>query len=67
MPKTEYYQLSGNLTIQDIEIQLNRILNQISDRIDKIEGNRGISTIQDGLTIENTGVIVHGINTSGEV
>ena len=68
MPSTEVYEVSGSLSIQDMENKLNSILSQISNRIDAIEGIRGTSTIQVGMTVKNTsGEIVHGFNTSEEV
>jgi len=66
--KTVFYQLSGNKAVNDMESMLNQILASISDRLDKLEGNRGNSTIQDSLTIESiAGDILHGINTLDEI
>ena len=62
MPSKEIYYLVG----EDLRDQLNFILSRISDRLDQIEGNRGTSTIQDGITIKNSDNIIHGFNTSDE-
>jgi len=66
MPSKELYRISGN-SLPEIKQSLDFILSRISDRLDQIEGNRGTSTIIDGITIKTNEQIVHGINTSDEV
>ncbi len=68
MAKTRFYQLDNPQNFQEVSNQINYILNQISDRLDQIEGIRGTSTVQSRLDIETSdGYIVHGFNTDDEV
>jgi len=66
MPRTEFYQIYAYADEDDLINQINFILNQISNRIDQLEGIRGTTTIQDGVTIKSDGAILHGINTESE-
>lgn len=60
--KESYFITSTN--IEELVTSMNFILSRISDRLDKIEGLRGNSTVSNSLDIlgsdEN---IVHGFNT----
>jgi hypothetical protein len=66
MASKEFYQIRSR-TLDGIVNDLNFILSRISERLDQMEGNRGTSTVQDGLTIESSDEIVHGFNTENEV
>lgn len=66
MPSREFYQLTAQ-NFPDLVNQLNFLLARLQDRFDKIEGVRGVSTIEDGLQIETDGEVVHGFNTEDEV
>ena len=61
----ENYQLRAQ-DLSSLLNELNFIFSRIADRLDKIEGIRGTSTIVDGLTIETNSQIVHGFNTDNE-
>lgn len=61
----ENYQVNAPDLINALN-QLNFFLARIVDRLDKIEGLRGTSTIVDSLTIETNSQIVHGFNTDNE-
>lgn len=61
----EHYQINpGDLA--NVISQMNFILARMADRMDKIEGLRGTSTIVDGLSIETNSQVVHGFNTTDE-
>lgn len=63
MAKTEVYRINNPQSLDDIANQLNSILARLADRIDRLEGIRGTTTIQDGYVIENDdGHILHGVN-----
>ena len=66
MASKEHYQIRSQ-TIEGLITDLNFILARISDRLDQVEGNRGTSTVQDGLTIKSNDEIIHGFNTEEEV
>lgn len=66
MPKTEFYQIYAFANEDDLINQINFFLNRIADRLDQLEGIRGTTTIQDGVTIETDGAILHGTNTDNE-
>ena len=65
MASKEHYQIRAN-NLGAVVTELNFILSRIADRLDQMEGNRGTSTVQDGLTIESNDEIVHGFNTENE-
>lgn len=67
MALKEVYQIAESASLSAITIQLNAILAMIADRLDRIEGHRGASTIQDSVTINSGGDTVHGFNTENEV
>lgn len=67
MAVTEYYAVTGTQSQKDLEDQLNRILLRIAQRLDKLEGIRGESTVQESLYIKSDGVTLHGVNTENEV
>jgi len=66
MASKEHYQIRSR-TLEGLVTDLNFILARITERLDQIEGNRGTSTVQDGLIIESNDEIVHGFNTENEV
>ena len=66
MASKEHYQITSQ-DVAGIIRDLNFILARISDRLDQVEGNRGTSTVQDGLTIEIDEQIIHGFNTENEI
>lgn len=67
MAKTEFYQIQSARDLDDLRQQMNQFLLKLSNRIDRLEGIRGTSTIENGLTIETSDQIVHGFNTTEEV
>lgn len=57
MTTRQVYIVSGS-SIDEVKIDLNRHLQAMADRLDKLEGIRGIPTLtSDGLTV--TGTHVH--------
>lgn len=67
MAKTHYYTIENPSSLEDLKNQMNMILRRLSDRLDKIEGIRGSSTVQESLSIEVDSLTLHGFNTEDEV
>jgi hypothetical protein len=65
MATREHYSLTAS-TVPELVTQLNFILARIQDRLDKIEGVRGTSSITTAMQVTVDGNIVHGFNTSDE-
>src|SRR3972149_10778368 len=56
MSSREGYRISGN-TVQELKISLNFFLQSIADRLDKIEGVRGTSTVESNLNLSGNSLI----------
>ena len=60
------YQILGAQSTDDLRNQLNLLLGEISDRLDKIEGIRGTSTISSNLELSGNANVASDLNLTGD-
>ena len=68
MPRSRgFYSILGAQDLQDLTNQLNTLLSEVSDRLDKIEGLRGTATIESDLELSGSANIATNANITGDV